>query len=99
MHIRAPKDFWSGIMFPGFAATALLTRAATRLAAPAGWGRGYFPTLLGWVLALVGVILVGRSFAISGEAVARVHPVPLLTIAVGGVLFGLLIEPLGLVIA
>jgi Tripartite tricarboxylate transporter TctB family len=99
MHIRAPKDFWSGIMFLAFATTALLTARGYALGSAGRMGPGYFPTMLGWVLALVGILLVGRSFAVSGEAVARLHPVPLLTIALGVVLFGLLIEPLGLVIA
>jgi hypothetical protein len=99
MRIRAPKDFWSGIMFLAFAATALLTARGYALGNAGHMGPGFFPTMLGYVLALVGVILVGRSFAISGDAVARIHPLPLLTIAAGVVLFGLLIEPLGLVVA
>jgi putative tricarboxylic transport membrane protein len=86
-------------MFLGFAATALLTARGYALGSAGRMGPGYFPTMLGLVLALVGAILVGRSFAISGEQVARIHPLPLAMIAGGVVLFGLLIEPLGLVIA
>ncbi len=99
MQIRAPKDFWSGIMFLAFAATALLTARGYSLGNAGRMGPGYFPTMLGYALALVGAILVGRSFAVSGEGVARIHPVPLMTIALGVVLFGVLVEPLGLVIA
>ncbi len=99
MQIRAPKDFWSGIMFLAFAATALLTARGYSLGNAGRMGPGYFPTMLGYALALVGAILVGRSFAIAGEVVARIHPVPLMTIALGVVLFGVLVEPLGLVIA
>jgi putative tricarboxylic transport membrane protein len=99
MQIRAPKDFWSGIMFLAFAATALLTARGYSLGNAGRMGPGYFPTMLGYALALVGAILVGRSFAVAGEAVARIHPVPLMTIALGVVLFGVLVEPLGLVIA
>ena len=99
MQIRAPKDFWSGIMFLAFAATALLTARGYSLGNAGRMGPGYFPTMLGYALALVGAILVGRSFALAGEAAARIHPVPLMTIALGVVLFGVLVEPLGLVIA
>jgi hypothetical protein len=99
MQIRAPKDFWSGIMFLAFAATSLVAARGYTLGNAGRMGPGYFPTTLGYALALVGIILLGRSFVITGEAIARLHPVPLLTIAVGVVLFGLLIEPLGLVIA
>lgn len=99
MHIRAPKDFWSGIMFLAFAATALLTARGYSLGNAGKMGPGYFPMMLGYALALVGIILVGRSLAVSGEAVARIHPFPLMMIALGVVLFGVLVEPLGLVIA
>jgi Tripartite tricarboxylate transporter TctB family len=99
MQIRAPKDFWSGIMFLAFAATALLTARGYSLGSAGKMGPGYFPAMLGYALALVGAILVVRSFALSGEAVARIHPVPLMAIALGVVLFGVLVEPLGLIIA
>jgi putative tricarboxylic transport membrane protein len=99
MRIRAPKDFWSGIMFLAFAAAALLTAHGYSLGSAGKMGPGYFPTMLGYALVLVGVILVARSFTLPGETVARIHPVPLMTIALGVVLFGVLVEPLGLVIA
>jgi hypothetical protein len=99
MRIRAPKDFWSGIMFLAFAAAALLTAHGYSLGSAGKMGPGYFPTMLGYALVLVGVILVARSFTLPGETVARIHPVPLMTIALGVVLFGVLIEPLGLIIA
>lgn len=86
-------------MFLAFAATALLTARGYSLGNAGRMGPGYFPMMLGYALALVGAILVGRSFVLSGEAVARLHPVPLMTIALGVVLFGMLVEPLGLVIA
>jgi putative tricarboxylic transport membrane protein len=62
-------------------------------------GPGYFPMLLGGVLAFLGIVLVVRSLVIAGEPVTRVHIVPLAVIAIGVCLFGLLIEKLGLVIA
>lgn len=99
MQIRAPKDFWSGIMFLAFAATALVAARGYSLGNAGKMGPGYFPAMLGYALALVGLILVGRSFVVPGEAIVRIHPVPLTTIALGVVLFGLLVEPLGLVIA
>ena len=40
-------------------------------------GPGYFPMLLGGVLALLGVILVVRSLVIDGERVGRLHLLPL----------------------
>ncbi len=99
MHIRAPKDFWSGIMFIAFAATALLAARGYSLGAAGKMGPGYFPVLLGSVLAFIGFILVARSFVISGEALTRIQVLPLVIIAAAVVLFGVLLQPLGLVIS
>jgi hypothetical protein len=99
MRIRAPKDFWSGVMFCGFAAVALLAARGYSLGSAGKMGPGYFPLLLGGVLAGLGVILIARSIVITGEPVARLHLLPLTIVAAAICLFGIMIEPLGLVLA
>src|SRR5262245_2928440 len=99
MTIRAPKDFWSGLMFIAFAAVAMLAARGYNLGTAGKMGPGYFPLLLGGVLAVLGAILVARSFVVAGEPVGRFHLLPLAIIALGVCLFGLLIERLGLVIS
>jgi hypothetical protein len=99
MTIRAPKDFWTGVMFIAFAAVALWAARGYSLGSAGRMGPGYFPLLLGVVLALLGLILVGRSLVIAGEGITRMHVLPLAVIAIGVCLFGLLIERLGLVVA
>jgi hypothetical protein len=98
MQIRAPQDFWSGIMFLAFAAVALFTARGYALGAAGRMGPGYFPVMLGGILGFLGLILVARSLVIGGEAVGRLHLIPLLIIALSVVLFGLVIERLGLVV-
>jgi hypothetical protein len=99
MNIRAPKDFWSGIMFIAFAAVAIVTARGYSLGAAGRMGPGYFPMLLGAALGILGLILVARSLVIEGEAISRLRLGPLFVIALGVCLFGLAIERLGLVIA
>ena len=99
MHIRAPKDFWSGVMFIAFAATALLAARGYSLGAAGKMGPGYFPVMLGSVLALIGLILVVRSFVVDGDAITRIQILPLAIIATAVILFGLLLQPLGLVVS
>jgi putative tricarboxylic transport membrane protein len=98
MNIRAPKDFWSGIMFLAFAAVALITARGYSLGSAGRMGPGYFPMLLGIALAVLGMILVVRSLVAQGEAVGKLHMVPLMIIAAGVCLFGVTIERLGLII-
>ena len=99
MIIRAPKDFWSGLMFLAFSAVSLVAAQGYSMGRGGRMGPGYFPTLLGAVLALLGVILVVRSFALRGDAVERIQWRPLVVLTACVLLFGLTIQPLGLVIA
>jgi len=99
MKIRALKDFWSGLMFLAFAAVALLSARGYSLGSAGKMGPGYFPLLLGFVLALIGAILVARSFVIQGEGVGRLSVLPLMVVVLGVCLFAFSIETLGLVVA
>jgi putative tricarboxylic transport membrane protein len=99
VNIRAPKDFWSGIMFIAFAAVAMLTARGYSLGSAGRMGPGYFPMLLGGALGLLGLILVARSLMVEGETIGRLRLLPLLVIAIGVCLFGLAIERLGLLVA
>jgi Tripartite tricarboxylate transporter TctB family len=99
MRIRAPKDFWSGVMFCGFAVVGILAARGYSLGSAGKMGPGYFPLLLGGVLAGLGAMLIARSIAIAGEPLARFHLLPLAVIVVAVCLFGAMIEPLGLVLS
>jgi hypothetical protein len=99
MRIRAPKDFWAGLMFCGFAVAAILAARGYSLGTAGKMGPGYFPLLLGGMLGVLGLILVGRSLALDGEPLPPIHIFPIAVIAVAVCLFGAMIEPLGVVIA
>ncbi len=99
MRIRAPKDFWSGGMFCGFAVVAILAARGYSLGTAGRMGPGYFPLLLGGLLAALGGLLIARSVVLDGEAIPPFHVVPLAIIAAAVGLFGALIEPLGLVVS
>ena len=63
MTIRAPKDFWSGVMFCGFAVAFVLAARGYSFGNAGRMGPGYFPLLLAGVLAGLGAILIVRSIA------------------------------------
>jgi hypothetical protein len=99
MHIRAPKDFWSGVMFLAFAATTVLAARYYSMGSAGHMGSGYFPMALGVLLGVLGALLVGRSFVIDGEPVPRLHLAPVMIMTLAVVVFGVTLEPLGLVIS
>jgi hypothetical protein len=99
MRIRAPKDFWSGVMFCAFAAVGILTASGYSLGTAGKMGPGYFPLLLGGVLGMLGAILIARSLTLEGEPLPRMQILPLVVLAAAVCLFGLMIERFGLIAA
>ena len=97
--IRAPKDFWSGVLCVALAAAFMMQARGYSMGTAVRMGPGYFPTLLAYVLAGVGIILVGRSFYLTGERVSRLHLFPLAVLAAAILAFGAVINWLGLVVA
>jgi hypothetical protein len=99
MKFRAPKDFWSGVMFCSFAAVAIFAARGYSLGSAGRMGPGYFPLLLAGLLAALGAALIARSVVVRGEPLPRFHVLSLVLIAAAVYLFGVLIEPVGLVIS
>jgi hypothetical protein len=97
--IRAPKDFYAGLLFIAIG----LLGAGMAMHYPFGsalrMGPGYLPTTLSVAVAALGVVIMLQSFVIDGEAVSRVGWVPLILVTASIVAFGLLITQFGLVIA
>src|SRR5215831_9872652 len=66
MKIRAPKDFWSGVMFCGFAAVAIFAARGYSLGSAGRMGPGYFPLLLAGLLAVLGGALIAAGVCLFG---------------------------------
>lgn len=95
--IRNPKDFWIGIIFLFFGLAAVLIGRDYSMGTAGRMGPAYFPTVLGAMLALVGLIGVVRSFVRPGEAIGRFHIRNLALVLSAVLLFGFLMRGAGLV--
>jgi hypothetical protein len=62
-------------------------------------GPAYFPTMLGGLLALLGLAIFVKSFAKDGPPVPRIVFRPMILILVALVLFGIFLKPLGLIVS
>ncbi|MCC6775497.1 MAG: tripartite tricarboxylate transporter TctB family protein [Hyphomicrobiales bacterium] len=99
MQIRAPKDFWSGLVFVAFGTGFILLAQQYRLGTLHRMGPGMFPTLVGGLLAALGVAIALRSLVLSGEPVPRLQLRPLAVSVLAIALFGVTLQWLGLVAA
>lgn len=101
MKLKNPKDFWSGVMFTaiGFAFAAIVKYYEYPMGTGSRMGPGYFPYVLGIIMAILGIAIVVESFATEGPPVTKFAWKPLFWILGGVVLFGLIAKVAGLAVS
>ncbi len=99
MKIRAPRDFWAGLMFIAFGLGFALVAQNYQMGTSVRMGPAYFPTYLGGILAVIGIGILIESFFAKGDPVPKFYFRPLILIVLSVVLFGILLKPLGLVLS
>jgi hypothetical protein len=62
-------------------------------------GPGFMPLLVGGLLAVIGVVVLLRSFFVDGGRLTNVHWRPLLLIPVAAAGYGLVLLPFGIIIS
>jgi uncharacterized membrane protein len=101
MHIRNQKDFWAGLLFAAFG--LFFSGFGTRYTFGSGarMGPGYFPTVLGVILIVLGAVVALTALSAKTEAthVAKFDWRTILLVLGAVVLFGMLLNTGGLVIA
>lgn len=97
--IRHPKDFWTGAMYAGLGAAAIFLPRDYSMGSALRMGPAYFPSVIGGLLILLGVIALIRSFIVPGEKIEPFAWRELLLVLGAVVLFGVLLEGAGLIIA
>jgi len=97
--IRSPKDFWSGIMFLAIGLATVVIARDYPMGSAGQMGPGYFPTVLGWLLAAISAITLFCSLNMRGQAMERFAWKDMLLILGSVLLFGLLVRGAGLACA
>jgi hypothetical protein len=97
--VSKSKDFYAGLLFIFFGVFAVVVSQNYPMGSAEHMGPGYFPAILGGCLALIGLIVAGRGFCFSTEAIEPWGFRPLLLILGSVMAFAFLFEPLGLVVA
>jgi hypothetical protein len=97
--IRGPKDFWTGVIYVLFGGLAFWIARDYGFGSASRMGPGYFPSVLGALLVLIGVISLVRSFIVPAEPLGAFAIKGGFLIILATVLFGLLVNRAGLIIA
>ncbi|HVF63407.1 MAG TPA: tripartite tricarboxylate transporter TctB family protein [Casimicrobiaceae bacterium] len=97
--IRHPKDFWAGVLFIAMGGGAFLIALDYAVGSAGRMGPGYFPRALGGLLAVLGLILVLRSFRSQGDKILFPTLMPLVIVLASVTVFAATVTRLGLVVA
>lgn len=97
--IHNPKEFWSGVMFLFFGLAAVVIGQDYEMGSAGRMGPGYFPSVLGTLLGVIGLISVIRSFFSKGEGLGRFAVKEAFLVLFGVFLFGMLVRGAGIIIA
>ena len=94
MKIKSQKDFFSGLLYTVVGAAFAYGATSYNLGTGARMGPGYFPLLLGSILAIIGAIILFKSLVVetpTGDEVGSWAWKPLFFIIAGNLLFGVLL--------
>lgn len=96
---RNGKDFWAGVIYIVFGSGAWIISRDYGMGSAGKMGPAYFPTILGILLMVIGIISVLRSFLKSGSPIGVIAWKGLVLIVASTLLFGMIVRGAGLIIA
>ena len=108
--IKSQKDFFSGLMFTVVGAAFAYGATSYSIGSGGRMGPGYFPLLLGVILAILGAVVMFKALVVetpNGDKIGKWAWKPLFFIISANVLFGILLgglpsiglPPMGLIAA
>ena len=94
--IKHPKDFYAGLMYAAIGVGAIVVAQSYNMGTSVRMGPGYFPTVLGALLLIVGSISMVRAFTHEGEAIKRFFWKEIVLVLGSVALFGIMVRGAGL---
>ena len=94
MNIKSQKDFFSGLLFMGVGVAFALGATTYSIGTGARMGPGYFPMLLGIMLAVLGGVITFNAMVVEtedGDKIGSWALKPLFFIIAANLIFGLML--------
>jgi hypothetical protein len=96
LRVKSPQDFGAAVVFLLIGVAGLYFGRELEFGSSARMGPGYFPTLLSWLIILLGAIVGFRSMALDGPPTERFYFRPIVFIMAAVLAFGYFIDRIGL---
>ena len=97
MKITSQEDFWAGVMFIVFGATAIFISQDYPFGTTSRMGPGYFPTWIGIILVVLGGFIALSGFKNVGEGVSKFAWKAMILLGLAFSIFGWGIDHIGFV--
>ena len=97
MAIKSQKDFFSGLMFMGVGVAFAWGATTYNVGEGARMGPGYFPLMLGILMAILGVAITFKALvveSVGGDKIGKWAWKPLIFVILANLIFGVLLAGL-----
>jgi hypothetical protein len=97
VNIKSQKDFFAGLMFMGVGVAFAWGATTYNIGTGARMGPGYFPLMLGVLLAVIGAAITFTALVVEtegGDKIGKIAWQPLIFIILANVVFGILLAGL-----
>jgi len=94
VNIKSQKDFFAGLMFSGVGVAFAVGATTYTVGTGARMGPGYFPLVLGILLAVLGAVIMMKSLVVEtvdGERIGKWAWRPLFFVIAANLIFGVLL--------
>ena len=94
MIIKSQKDFFSGLLYACVGGAFAIGATGYKIGTSARMGPGFFPLLLGVLLAVIGLFIMFKAMVVktpNGDKIGKWAWKPLFFIIAGNLLFGILL--------
>jgi hypothetical protein len=92
MKIKNPKDFWSGLMFLGIGGFFVIWAMINyQMGTAVRMGPAYFPTVLGGLMAVLGLLVLIEAFALEGTGAPLKLPFSFIDLLIAIAIFAVLV--------
>ena len=98
VRIKSPQDIGAAVVFMAIGLAGVYFGSDLTFGSPARMGPGFFPVILSWTIFAIGVAVGFKGLTVEGPSIEPVQLRPILVIVAAILIFGYLVDKIGLAI-